>query len=157
MTRYGDQARNPYVFVSLLTLIISINVFHFAFAQQIERVEIPSSLNPVGSGARALGMGGAFIAVADDATSASWNPGGLIQLETPETSVVGFFFHRSETQRNLSMWEVLQVVKQRNQVKGWEEGIFRNQLMEWQERMVLWKYLEHWVLSSEEWWLKSSL
>jgi long-subunit fatty acid transport protein len=41
-------------------------------------------------------MGGAFIAVADDATAASWNPGGLIQLETPEISVVGAFFYRSE-------------------------------------------------------------
>jgi len=35
------------------------------------RLEIPSSFNPVGSGARALGMGGAFIPVADDATAAS--------------------------------------------------------------------------------------
>ena len=52
------------------------------------RIEIGSSPNPVGSGARAIGMGGAFIAVADDATAASWNPGGLIQLETPEISVV---------------------------------------------------------------------
>ncbi|CAN2047961.1 long-chain fatty acid transport protein [Candidatus Magnetomoraceae bacterium gMMP-1] len=59
-------------------------------------VNIPSSPNPVGSGARALGMGGAFIAVADDATSASWNPGGLIQLENPEFSIVGTWFHRSE-------------------------------------------------------------
>jgi len=67
-----------------------------AFAQQIQRVEIPSSPNPVGSGARALGMGGAFIAVADDATAASWNPGGLIQLERPEVSVVGAFFERGE-------------------------------------------------------------
>lgn len=54
-----------------------------------ETVSIPSSMNPVGSGARALGMGGAFIAIADDATAASWNPGGLIQLELPEISVVG--------------------------------------------------------------------
>ncbi|MBV6519864.1 MAG: hypothetical protein HCAMLNBO_02783 [Candidatus Brocadia fulgida] len=46
---------------------------------------------PVGSGARALGMGGAFIAVADDATATSWNPGGLTQLERPELSVVGSF------------------------------------------------------------------
>jgi long-subunit fatty acid transport protein len=42
----------------------------------------------VGSGARALGFG-AFIAVADDATAASWNPGGLVQLKTPEISIVG--------------------------------------------------------------------
>ena len=64
--------------------------------QTIERIEIPSSPSPVGSGARALGMGSAFIAVADDATAASWNPGGLIQLEKPEASSVGAFFHRIE-------------------------------------------------------------
>lgn len=42
---------------------------------------------PSGSGARALGQAGAFTAVADDATAASWNPAGLIQLEYPEASV----------------------------------------------------------------------
>jgi len=60
------------------------------------QVEIPSSFNPVGSGARAIGMGGAFIASADDATAASWNPGGLIQLEKPEYSMVFNYFRRSE-------------------------------------------------------------
>ncbi|MBU1695158.1 MAG: hypothetical protein KKC51_14505 [Verrucomicrobia bacterium] len=43
---------------------------------------------PSGSGARALGLAGAFTAVADDATAASWNPGGLTQLERPEASFV---------------------------------------------------------------------
>lgn len=42
----------------------------------------------IGSGARALGMGGAFIAVADDATAASWNPAGIAVLEKPEASIV---------------------------------------------------------------------
>jgi len=65
-------------------------------AQPLQRIEIPSSFNPVGSGARALGMGGAFIAVADDATAASWNPGGLTQLERPEMSIVGAGFYRKE-------------------------------------------------------------
>ncbi|MBT8368271.1 MAG: outer membrane protein transport protein [Deltaproteobacteria bacterium] len=41
-------------------------------------------------------MGGAFIAVADDATAASWNPAGLVQLEEPEVSVVGAGFIRDE-------------------------------------------------------------
>lgn len=79
-------------------LMICGGPISFSFAQDsiIQRVEIPSSINPVGSGARALGMGGAFIAVADDATAASWNPGGLIQLETPEVSVVGAHFQRIE-------------------------------------------------------------
>ena len=46
---------------------------------------------PVGSGARALGRGGAFTAVADDATAASWNPAGLAQLDYAEVSIVGSY------------------------------------------------------------------
>lgn len=42
-----------------------------------------------GAGARAMGLGGAFIAVADDATAASFNPAGLAQLLQPEVSLVG--------------------------------------------------------------------
>ncbi len=58
---------------------------------QAGRVEVASStsLTPVGAGARAVGIGSAFVAVADDATAASWNPAGLVQLERPEISVVG--------------------------------------------------------------------
>lgn len=56
-------------------------------------VRFVSSPNPVGSGARATGMGGAFIGIADDATSASWNPGGLIQLEKSEISIVGAYLY----------------------------------------------------------------
>jgi long-subunit fatty acid transport protein len=45
----------------------------------------------VGSGARAFGMGGAFLARADDATAASWNPAGLSYLRVSELSVVGTY------------------------------------------------------------------
>ena len=64
-------------------------------ATLFQQVGIASSPNPVGSGARAVGMGGAFIGVADDATAASWNPAGLIQLEKPEMSIVGEYLKRS--------------------------------------------------------------
>jgi hypothetical protein len=47
-----------------------------------------NSLNRPGSGARAAGMGNAFIAVSDDGTAASWNPAGLSQLRKPELSLV---------------------------------------------------------------------
>lgn len=90
-------------FVSILTffLICLVILPGSAFAQSsqdagFQKIEIPSSMNPVGSGARALGMGSAFIAVADDATAASWNPGGLVQLGRPEVSLVTEFFHRNE-------------------------------------------------------------
>jgi len=52
------------------------------------QTRLPIAPEPVGSGARALAQS-AFIAVADDATAASWNPAGLINLEKPEASFVG--------------------------------------------------------------------
>ncbi len=76
-----------------LIVIFIVCAMQTAHAQKLE---ISSTFNPVGSGARALGMGGAFIAVADDATAASWNPGGLIQLKRPEMSMVGAMYHRVE-------------------------------------------------------------
>jgi long-subunit fatty acid transport protein len=42
-----------------------------------------------GSGARALGMGGAFIARPDDASAVTWNPAGLSYLRRPEISAAG--------------------------------------------------------------------
>jgi hypothetical protein len=45
----------------------------------------------LGAGARAFGMGGAFLARADDATAASWNPAGLSYLRRPELSLVGVY------------------------------------------------------------------
>jgi long-subunit fatty acid transport protein len=54
-------------------------------------------MNPVGSGARATGMGGAFIAIADDATAASWNPAGLMHLEKPEFSIVYSYYNRNQS------------------------------------------------------------
>lgn len=49
-----------------------------------KRGQLPSFSR--GLGTRALGMGGAFIAVADDSTAAFWNPAGLGLLEKREAS-----------------------------------------------------------------------
>jgi long-subunit fatty acid transport protein len=92
--------RTPHLVLKITSFLVFGHIccgqFSSAQAALLQTIDIPSSLNPVGSGARALGMGGAFIGVADDATAASWNPGGLIQLETPEISVVGAYFDRTE-------------------------------------------------------------
>jgi long-subunit fatty acid transport protein len=79
---------------TLLLVVFLLCPVHRAAAQIFSDVQINASPNPVGSGARAQGMGGAFIAVADDATAASWNPGGLTQLERPEFSIVGSYAYR---------------------------------------------------------------
>jgi long-chain fatty acid transport protein len=70
----------------LLVLVLS----GVAAAQQTSPAISSTLLSaPVGAGARAAGMGGAFIAVADDATAASWNPAGLALLDRPQTSFAG--------------------------------------------------------------------
>ena len=62
-------------------------VASIASAQVEEQLEY----NFLGAGARANGMGDAFIAVADDATAIFWNPAGLFLLDQPEASF-GFQF-----------------------------------------------------------------
>lgn len=76
--------------------LLGVNSF---VLQASDRIEIPSSFNPVGSGARALGFGGSFIAMADDATAASWNPAGLLKLRRGEFAVAYSYVNRIETDK----------------------------------------------------------
>ena len=46
-----------------------------------EKGETASAFLKLGAGARAAGMGDAYVAVADDATAGYWNPAGLAQVE----------------------------------------------------------------------------
>jgi hypothetical protein len=50
---------------------------------------IPLQLSFSDPGARSMGFGGAFVALADDATAAFANPAGLAQLLRPEVSIEG--------------------------------------------------------------------
>lgn len=59
-----------------------------------------SSPIPVGAGPRALGMGGAFSAVADDASAATWNPAGMTQLERLELGASVGWYHRHVQQED---------------------------------------------------------
>ena len=93
--RFGLK-RSGFILLFFLILALSLVGNRLEAATLFQQVGIASSPNPVGSGARAIGMGGAFIAIADDATAASWNPGGLIQLEKPEVSIVGSYYDREE-------------------------------------------------------------
>jgi long-subunit fatty acid transport protein len=86
-------------------MVFSLALPHALAAQsQTFGITLPRALNfatspsPVGSGARAAAQAFAFIAVADDATAASHNPGGLVQLERPEVSIVGSYVVRLEGQ-----------------------------------------------------------
>ena len=84
--------RQKQILFVLTGIFLSLSLSKASFAQfSLSPPNINAVPLPTGSGARAIAQGSAFIAVADDATAASWNPGALIQLEKPEVSIVGSF------------------------------------------------------------------
>jgi len=77
---------------ALLVLILGLFLFVGAdsMAQNDIRDELPyllkplpSSLDFTGGGARAKGMGNAFIGVSNDISAVSWNPAGLYRIDDP--------------------------------------------------------------------------
>jgi hypothetical protein len=99
------EAHSPRALPAALALLVALAHASPLAAQSIvrdtDRIDITGRQNlTLGSGARAYGMGGAFLSRADDATAASWNPAGLSYLRDPELTLVGA--HNSfSTQRGL--------------------------------------------------------
>ncbi|MCP4251711.1 MAG: hypothetical protein GY778_32145, partial [bacterium] len=76
--------------ISLLLIATLLAVLGAARAQEEAPPGIEFSFsNP---GARSMGFGGAFVALADDATAAFANPAGLVQLVKSEVSVEGRYW-----------------------------------------------------------------
>ena len=72
-------------FITATVILLSLaGTVHHGFAQDSSAVTGAILANP---GARSIGLGGAFAAIADDATAAFSNPAGLIQIVRPEISV----------------------------------------------------------------------
>ena len=82
----------------LITFLILMIFCSAAFAETGDGGYAGTFLQ-LGFGARALGMGGAFVAVADDATGGFFNPAGLVQI-TKRT--FGAFYRRMTLDRRLS-------------------------------------------------------
>jgi hypothetical protein len=70
MTKYMEDMMKLYKLVAIFVLLMA-----GAVSAQVGRTGVPFLL--IAPGARAAGMGEAFIAIADDATAVHWNPAGL--------------------------------------------------------------------------------
>ncbi len=71
--------------VAVISLILILGFFAHVQSQEVTKIGTTAAKVlsiPVGS--RALGMGGAFVSVADDATAMYWNPSGIARLNTNE-------------------------------------------------------------------------
>src|ERR1700677_492588 len=88
-------------FLNCTISTVEVFIFLLLLMPAIGLTQTPSSYNspnplPVfglpntyGIGPRAIGMGGAFTAIADDASAAYWNPAGLSQISSYEISISG--------------------------------------------------------------------
>jgi len=72
--------RNMFKIISVIVLIIGLSFGAYS-----------NGLNLNGMGAKAISMGGAFIAVADDYSAVFWNPAGLTQMDKANLSVFSSF------------------------------------------------------------------
>ncbi len=69
--------------ITVIALIAAVTATSPCWSQDSTRIAHTVFTNP---GARSLGLGGAFAAIADDATAAFANPAGLVQILRPEIS-----------------------------------------------------------------------
>lgn len=95
MTRIHARARLP---ATCARLALGWGLLAGSASAAVSDPNFGSSPIPVGAGPRALGMGGAFSAVADDATASTWNPAGMVQLERPEVGLSLGWYHRQSVQ-----------------------------------------------------------
>jgi hypothetical protein len=75
--------------VLLLVSCFSILVFAPSASAQFVNAKYGGDFLSIGAGARALGMGSAYVAVADEVTAAYWNPAGLNGI----TNYQGSYMH----------------------------------------------------------------
>ena len=83
MFRYGVEDYPRIVSALCVALVILLVPVRVSAQQAV----IPLQLSFSDPGARSAGLGGAFVALADDATAAFANPAGLVQLVKPEISI----------------------------------------------------------------------
>ena len=109
--RMGDPARLPYgqvhavsrfkvsYFNQSIRNVISSPLFFVTFIiLNLVQGQFVSNVSKVGTtaapfleievGSRAIGMGGAFVAVANDATAIYWNPAGIARLSKSEATLI---------------------------------------------------------------------
>jgi long-chain fatty acid transport protein len=90
-----------------LVLLFLLSYPVAGFSLENERWNTGLYFHFVPPGARALGMGGAFVGLADDATAAVSNPAGLAQLTRMQLAIEGRYFSQSSTSQGFEWNEAL--------------------------------------------------
>ena len=89
--------KTTYAVLSLLWLVPVSGVCNPESMKMERQIEFPfESARPLYVGARAVALGNAFTAVADNATAGFWNPAGLIQSQGIQLFAVNKFHDRAD-------------------------------------------------------------
>ena len=73
------------IIVLFIAVLMAPGLGHGQLITDVSKVgTTAASFLEIGIGSRAIAMGGAFVAVANDATALYWNPGGLSRLPSKE-------------------------------------------------------------------------
>lgn len=73
------------ILTSIIAILFTANVFSQIFSENSKRGTTAAPFLSIGQGARAIGMGSAYVAITDDPSALYWNPAGI-------TKVKGFGF-----------------------------------------------------------------
>jgi hypothetical protein len=77
-----------YGYLTFLLLLLVLSTAEAGFVKNVSKVGTTSApFLEIEAGARAIGMGGAFVALASDATCTYWNPAGMTKLVRSEISL----------------------------------------------------------------------
>ena len=88
-TYFNQSFRNAILSSLILVTFISLNPVQGQFESDVSKVGTTAApFLEIEVGPRALGMGGAFVAVANDATAIYWNPAGLARLPKIEATLI---------------------------------------------------------------------
>ncbi len=71
---------------ALTTIIILAVIFDYSYSAS--RAKYAGEFIAIGVGGRALGLGGAYTALANDVTAGYWNPAGLSKLSYPQMTLM---------------------------------------------------------------------
>lgn len=86
--RAVDERTGRYLPAAVVIICVLLSFFP-ADVRAESISDIPAAFLDIGYGARPMGMGGAFVALADDANAVLWNPAGLVRLS--ESQLTGMY------------------------------------------------------------------
>ena len=111
-------------------VVLGVLLLSLGVAQAQDRPELPSAISFSGipfnfapPGARSLGMGAAFIGIADDATAAEANPAGLTILTRPEASAHFRFSSYNIDFYNPTAYDVQSAYDQGNGIGTYDQSV----------------------------------